>query len=236
MALDILEVKRIASENYKRALDSLNKSMVFHEATAAISDVVPGYKAKSMEFGDYIRDNFTVLFIDMRGSTNRAVNVGPEATFLTMHAYFPAVSYVVEHYGGYTMDFTGDGLMAFFGGNNSGMARVHAMKKAGSCGRDLLRVISEVVNPILQENGQRWPLKCGVGIDHGNVIVTKIGTDMTFDVKAFGDCVNGAAKLCQKANDCVLVSKKVKDDWPSSDNGRIRFRSFEDGYVLSRSE
>ncbi|MFC5649020.1 adenylate/guanylate cyclase domain-containing protein [Paenibacillus solisilvae] len=239
MAIQLETVRKIALDHFNRAKRNVIMHKSFQnlaEATDAISDVVPGYEARLMEFGDYIEDNFTVLFIDIRGSTKRAQTIGPANTFMTLHAYFPAVSHVIEYYGGFTMDFAGDGVMAFFGGKNSGVARVYAMQRAGSCGRDLLTVIKQVINPILSENDIPWPLTCGVGIDHGDVIVTKVGTNRTFDVKAFGNCVNTAAKLCDSANDNVLVSKKVKDDWPSTKGGPIRFKSQGDGYVLTRFE
>ena len=43
--------------------------------------------ADYLEFGSYDKDNFAVLFVDMRNSTTRAQRLGAEKTFLSMHAY-----------------------------------------------------------------------------------------------------------------------------------------------------
>lgn len=72
-----------------------------------------GYKADYLEFGSYAKDNFAVLFVDMRNSTKRAETLGEEKTFLSMHAYIPALLQVIEHYDGKVVDIMGDGIMVF---------------------------------------------------------------------------------------------------------------------------
>ena len=44
--------------------------------------------ADYLEFGSYDKDNFAVLFVDMRNSTTRAQRLGAEKTFLSMNALF----------------------------------------------------------------------------------------------------------------------------------------------------
>lgn len=44
--------------------------------------------ADYLEFGSYDKDNFAVLFVDMRNSTTRAQRLGAEKTFLSTHALF----------------------------------------------------------------------------------------------------------------------------------------------------
>jgi len=43
-----------------------------------------------------------------------------------------------------------------------------------------------------------------------------------YDVKAFGDCINVASKYSKYYNR-MKVSKKVKELWPSSKTGKLRF-------------
>ena len=128
----------------------------------------------------------------------------------------------------------GDGIMVFFGGKKSDMAKVIAVKKAGLCGKDMLRVIDKVVNRILDEEKIQWNIDIGVGVDYGSVIVTKIGIREFYDVKAFGDCVNKASKYSNGYNK-VKVSKQVKEIWPSSEGGKIKFEPSDGGdcYILS---
>lgn len=195
---------------------------------------VPGYSSKQMKFGAYLEDNFSVLFIDVRQSTGRAERIGPEDTFLTFHAFIPGVTYTVESYGGKVMDFMGDGIMAFFGGKKSGVAKSWAGGQAGKCGLELLKVLQIAINPVLMAAGIE-EVRCGVGVTHGRVIVTKIGTRSTYDVKAFGECVNKASKLCGGDSELV-VDRQIRDWWPSSKGGRTRFvsatRNGESGFVV----
>ena len=66
--------------------------------------------------GSYDKENYAVLFVDMRRSTQRAQTVGAEKTFLTMHVFLTALLEVVKHYNGKVIDIMGDGLMVFWGG------------------------------------------------------------------------------------------------------------------------
>lgn len=239
MAINLDDVKKETLVYYKAArknLGLINKAILEH--SQAISDVVPGYKAKELKFGSYDQDNFSVLFVDIRNSTERAQALGPDKTYLAYHAFFPALAYIVEHYNGHIIDFMGDGIMAVFGGKHSGVAHTVAAQNAGLCGIDIQKAIDYVVNPIIKEDEIKFLFNCGVGIDHGKVIVTKIGNDTFYDVKAFGDCINKASKLSKGKAGTVLVTTKIKDLWPSSKNGLIHFQQIgvQDGYLLNKSE
>ncbi len=233
--IDVDEVYLKTKEHYNQAKKTLQEIEHFlFEHADAISDTIPGYKAEYLEFGSYDKDNFAVLFVDMRNSTKRAQAIGAEKTFLTMHAYIPALLEVIKFYNGKVVDIMGDGIMVFFGGKKSDMAKVIAVKKAGLCGKDMLRVIDKVVNRILDEEKIQWNIDIGVGVDYGSVIVTKIGIREFYDVKAFGDCVNKASKYSNGYNK-VKVSKQVKEIWPSSEGGKIKFEPSDGGdcYILS---
>lgn len=225
MSFNIEETRKVVFEYYTKAKEKsgiINKS--FSERAEAISDVIPGYSANQMDFGDYLKDNFSPLFIDIRDSTHRAVNMDPKYTFISMHAFFPGVCNVIEQHGGYVIDFMGDGVMALFGGKMSKTSNYNSSQQAGLCGLHLLEVVNTVINPLLDKD-KIWNFSCGVGVDHGPVVVTKIGTDNSFDVKAFGVCINNANKL-SKAINKVIVSKGVKNLWPSSEGGKLRFNPF----------
>lgn len=233
--IDIETIYKNTLEHYEKAKGSIPiLEHCFSERAEAISDVVPGYKADFLEFGSYDKDNFTVLFVDMRNSTKRAKQIGAQNTFLTMHAYIPALLEVVKEYGGKVVDIMGDGIMAFFGGKTSGVGKVQAVKNAGLCGKDMLVVRESVINRILNEDGIEWGVDMGVGVDYGDVIVSKIGIDDFYDVKAFGDCINKASKYSDCYNQ-VKVSKQIKELWPSSNEGKLKFISLDNGesYFLS---
>lgn len=141
---------------------------------------------------------------------------------------------VVKHYNGDVIDIMGDGLMVFFGGRHSELTKAMAAQNAGQCGLDMLKVCNEVVNKILIEDNIAYQITSGVGIDFGDVIVTKIGINDIFDVKVFGDCVNKASHFSE-VSDKVKVGKSIKNLWPSVEGGKLRFIGTDNsGYIIER--
>ena len=219
--VDLKKIEEKTREYYDKAKGELllfeQRSLEFEHS--AISDVIPNYKSDLLNFGAYKEDNFAVLFVDMRNSTSRAEKIGAQRT------------------GGQNplrgeVDLMGDGIMVFFYGKDEGFTREIAIKHAGLCGRDMLTVVDKVVNKILLEDGINYPIICGVGVDYGKTVITKIGIENVFDVKAFGECINKASKY-SKVTNSVKVSKKVREHWPKGPNGKISFITDGDGYLLT---
>lgn len=77
MSLDINAIYKSTLASYNKAKSSimvLKENRAMFEASA-VSDAVPGYHADTMKFGSYEKDNFAVLFVDMRNSTSRAETI-----------------------------------------------------------------------------------------------------------------------------------------------------------------
>jgi len=206
--VDKRELANLVKMKYGKAKMSvfLQKSLLLEKTGGAISDRIPSHPSRKLEFEAFIRDRFAVLFADMRKSTQRALEIGPENTFLTMHAIIPALIFVVEKYKGSIIDLPGDGVMALFKKNNNirweggkgGLLNKESLSVR--CGQVLLETFDEIVNPILIKDAIP-PVCFGVGIDSGDVIVTKIGTVSTYDIKAIGNCINIASKLSDGDNE-----------------------------------
>ena len=242
MSVSIENIYKSTWEHYEKAKKNvIGKHMFFEHRADAISDVIPGFEADKLEFGSYDKENFAVLFVDMKNSTIRAQNVGAEKTFLTMHVYLTALLEVVKHYHGKVIDIMGDGLMVFWGGyaarEEDNMVKSLAVQNAGLCGRDMLKVRENVIKRIIREEKLGPDISIGVGVTFDSVIVTKIGIADSYDVKAFGDCINIASHYANETENRVKVSKKVKNEWPSSKGGGIRFTSAGNGdaYYLESS-
>lgn len=241
MAIDVEKIYATTWEHYQKAKRNAVEKRAALQHYDALTDVIPGFEADKLDFCSYDKENFAVLFVDMRDSTIRAQRVGAEKTFLTMHIYLTALLEVVKYHHGKVIDIMGDGLMVFWGGHKAredeNETNRFAVKNAGLCGRDMLVIREKVINPIIQQEELGHPISIGVGITFDSVIVTKIGIAETYDVKAFGDCINTASKYSSHVTNQVKVSKKVKQLWPSSPNGKIHFTSItgEDAYLLTHS-
>lgn len=216
------KAKKYMNENIKLA--SINESV-------ALTDAVPGWNEHQLRFGDYKKSKYSVLFVDMRNSTTRAISIGPRDMFLTMYAYLPTMMEAVHLCSGSVIDIMGDGIMAMWESNETNSSVI--VKNAGICGGNMLQLCDKVTNEILRKN-RIEPIEIGVGVSYGLVIVTKIGfQDKTYDVKAFGHCINEACYLSNGKNE-VKVSKNVRNIWPISFYGEIQFNQSESGYVLKR--
>lgn len=237
---DIDRVYNVAKESYNRAKESLrivHKSMN-ESFNSAISDVVPGYEANRLNFGNYTKDNFAVLFVDMRSSTKRAIKIGPEQTFLTMHVYIPALLEVVKIYNGNVIDIMGDGIMVFFGGSKqryNTMTKAEAIQNVAYCSLGMMTIREKVINKILNEENIQWAnIDIGIGITYGDVVVTKIGVKEIFDVKAFGNCINKASKYSDGCNQ-IHISDEIHREWPTGKDGTLTFFKAPngDGYIVN---
>lgn len=238
MAIDIDKIYKSTWDHYLQAQSAMTEKRAFFEhCDSAISDAIPGFEADKLEFGSFDEENYAVLFVDMRNSTKRAQDVGAEKTFLTMHIYLTALLEVVKYYHGKVIDIMGDGLMVFWGGKEAreedNMVKIEAVRNAGRCGLAMLKVRTKVINKIIVDENLGNEIDFGVGLTFDNVVVTKIGIPGSYDVKAFGDCINVASKYAHSYNR-MKVSKRVRHIWPSSPNGKIKFISDDGGYYVER--
>jgi adenylate cyclase len=107
-----------------------------------------------------------------------------------VNEYFRAMGRAVEESGGKLDKFIGDGVMALFGvddgaveGCRKALAAAHAMARA-------LHELNETLKHDLAE-----PLRIGIGIHVGPVIVGEMGYASATSVTAIGDTVNTASRV-----------------------------------------
>jgi|GEM_PF-1878300 len=183
-----------------------------------------------------------ILFVDLRGSTNRAEKHGPGITFVTMHALIPALAYLVKEFNGYIVGFRGDGLFACFGidqhgSNPENLNKGQTIVEAAQCGQAMVEAVDEIVNPVLNYERMHGDLHIGAGLDAGEVIFTKIGLPGAFEITAYANAVNKASKLANVCQDYVHISDRANDLFPTSPGGKIKMgRTSGDGYKIQFPE
>jgi adenylate cyclase len=148
------------------------------------------------------------LFVDMRGSTRLAENRLPFDTVFVVNRFLGAVSQAVIECGGQPNQFLGDGQLALFGlATNRQTACRQALKAANR-----ISVHIEELNQFLKDD-LREPIRFGIGIHGGEVIVGEIGYREHMVFTALGDAVNAAARLqdMTKSLGCeVIFSDEVR--------------------------
>src|SRR3954454_8778313 len=148
------------------------------------------------------------MFVDMRGSTKLAEKRLPFDTVFIVNRFLGAVSQAVLASGGMPNQFVGDGMLALFGLSTS---RQEACRQALRAAAMIAANVDEL-NKFL-EHYLREPIRFGIGIHGGEVIVGDIGYRDHMVVTALGDAVNVAARLqdMTKNLSCeVVVSDEVR--------------------------
>jgi len=159
------------------------------------------------------------LFVDMRGSTRLAEKRLPFDTVFIVNRFLGAVSQAVLSCGGQPNQFVGDGQLALFG---------LAVDPRTAC-RQALRAAAQIAANVddlnrLLVHDLREPIRFGIGIHAGEVIIGDIGYRDHMVFTALGDAVNVAARLqdMTKTLACeAVISEEVAttaqlsmDDWP----------------------
>jgi class 3 adenylate cyclase len=174
-----------------------------------------------------------VLSVDLRGSSKRADEIGPEDTYLTMHTYLPTMAELVSKSDGHVGSLRGDGLFAVFGFTEYEPGRKTpvpqevgetAISNATKCGKAMIEATADILNPVLEENGVLGELRVGVGICVGDVVVTQIGVGDAFERTLYGTPVNNACKACKHCTNEMILTNQAEAIYPTSDGGKIRFK------------
>ncbi len=127
-----------------------------------------------------------VLFIDVIGSTNFAVNHSPEEVVEELNKFFNVVVDVVHRNKGIINKFQGDAALAIFG---APLNVTDATSWALSAARELRLELRDL------------RLQAGIGVAAGHVVAGNIGSEDRFEYTVIGDAVNLAARLTELAKD-----------------------------------
>ncbi|HXH47252.1 MAG TPA: adenylate/guanylate cyclase domain-containing protein [Bradyrhizobium sp.] len=130
------------------------------------------------------------LFVDMRGSTQLAEKRLPFDTVFIVNRFLGAVSQAVIENGGQPNQFVGDGMLALFGLSADPQTACRQALKAASG----IAVHIDELNELLSHD-LRQPIRFGIGIHGGEVIIGDIGYRDHVVFTALGDAVNVAARL-----------------------------------------
>ena len=148
------------------------------------------------KLGGEIR-NVTVLFSDLQGYSTISEHLEPGAVLALLNEYFGYMSEIIETWGGVTLEYTGDGLLAVFGAPNhiadhpdcaincalQMIAKIKEINKIGQLGKEVF----------LWDGGNQ--LSQRIGVHSGSVIAGNIGSPNQMKYGVVGDTVNVSARL-----------------------------------------
>ncbi len=148
-----------------------------------------------------------ILFADLRSFTRFSEQKLPYDVVFVINQYFRHMGMAVEASGGHLDKFIGDGVMALFGLQQDASAGCRAALKAAAAMSVALKEMNHTLKNDLPE-----PLRIGIGIHVGPVIVGEMGYAKAVSVTAIGDPVNTASRLeaiNKEFGSQLVVSRKV---------------------------
>ena len=148
------------------------------------------------------------MFVDMRGSTKLAEKQLPFDTVFIVNRFLGAVSQAVIECGGQPNQFVGDGQLALFGLSSGPQTACRQALRAAA----MIAANVDELNRVLGHD-LREPIRFGIGIHGGEVIIGDIGYRDHIVFTALGDAVNVAARLqdMTKILECeAIISDEVR--------------------------
>ena len=146
----------------------------------------------------------TLLFADIRSFTTMAETTPPEQVVEILNGFFEQMTDVIFKHEGTIDKFLGDGLMCLFGAPFSHWDDALGAVRAAAAMQAALAEFNRAEN--------HSPLRMGIGIHTGEVIIGYMGSARRMDYTAIGDAVNVAARLTAEAEpDQILVSAATWD-------------------------
>jgi len=149
----------------------------------------------------------SVLFADIRGFTAMSEKMSSQEIVSMLNQYFAAMSPAIKKEGGWINKFGGDSLLAVFGVLPPDENHIdHAIQSALN-----MRVELAAFNDKRKEQGLE-PLRIGIGIHTGRMIVGSVGSEDRMEFTVIGDTVNTASRiegLNKKWGTDILVSQEI---------------------------
>jgi class 3 adenylate cyclase len=149
----------------------------------------------------------SVLFADLRGSTQLAENTEPERLVEFIKDYFSEMTEVIFLYEGTVDKFVGDEVMALFGAPIP--MQEHALRSLQAA--MAMQAAFEKVRKRWQAKGMQIP-QIGIGISTGNMIAGEMGGPQRAEYTVIGRAVNLGSRICASAGGGeILVSQRTYD-------------------------
>lgn len=140
------------------------------------------------------RKQVTVLFADMKGSTELLADRDPEEARQILDPVLQRLMDAVHHYEGTVNQVMGDGIMALFGAPLA--LEDHALRACYAALR-LQEAVRQYADQARRQHGIEVQVR--VGLNSGEVVVRSIGSDLRMDYTAVGQTTHLAARMEQLA-------------------------------------
>ncbi len=134
--------------------------------------------------GDQIRQEMSILFSDIRDFTTLSEQMTPEDNFRFINGYLSRMEPAIVENQGFIDKYIGDAIMALFeeGADDAVRAAIAMLQTLEAYNRD-----RQALN--------RTPLRIGIGINTGDLMLGTVGGQSRIDGTVIGDVVNLASRM-----------------------------------------
>lgn len=170
---------------------------------------------RKVRLGQQVEQSMTILFSDIRDFTSLSESMSPQENFNFLNSYLMQMEPVITAHGGLIDKYIGDAIMALFPASPDDALR---------CSQAMLAKLDEY-NAGRARAGYR-PIKVGIGINTGIVILGTVGGEGRMDGTVIGDAVNLAARLERMTKEYqvpVLISEYTLCSLENAKPWSIRF-------------
>ncbi|MGD1809672.1 response regulator [Dapis sp. BLCC M126] len=168
-----------------------------------------------VKLGDRVSKEMAILFSDIRSFTTISEQMTPQETFAFVNGYLQQVSPEIRDRNGLIIKFMGDGIMAVFpdGADDAVQAAIGKLKKLQEYNQTL-------------EGKKLPPIKVGIGIHLGHMMVGIVGEPNRMSGDALSDNVNLTSRLeglTKYYGVSLLISKSAFEGLKNPEQYQIRF-------------
>ncbi|MGB3510889.1 MAG: response regulator [Microcoleaceae cyanobacterium] len=168
-----------------------------------------------VELGDHVSKEMAIMFSDIRSFTALSETMTPQENFNFVNSYLGRVSPKIRDNNGFIVKYLGDGIMAVFpdGAEDAVKGSIAKIKQVAEYN-------------IIRKNQGYKPIKIGIGIHFGKMMVGMVGEMARMQGDAFSDNVNLTARLeglTKFYGVSILISGAAFQHLPDPSKYQIRF-------------
>jgi class 3 adenylate cyclase len=155
------------------------------------------------------KTKLVVLCVDLVGSTKLSLSLSPQDLISIINIFSTEMSIIISGYGGYVLKYIGYAVIGIFPAEfDSQKACFNALDSA----KTMVRIIDQVINPVLYNKLPKIHVK--IGIDLGESMVILYGKNLdTSHIDLIGSGISIAAKITALAKpNQILISENVFDN------------------------
>lgn len=212
-----------ALEHQREVFAHQQTSRILHQTVQAYERFVPKQflhllnidSIIDIKLGDQTEHKMTILFSDIRNFTTLSESMTPRENFNFINAYLSRMEPVIERHRGFIDKYIGDAVMALFPTN------------ADDAVSGAIAMLDQLViyNNTRKKTGYS-PIRIGIGLNAGVVMLGTIGGDKRMDGTVISDAVNLASRLegmTKSYQTPLLMSEHVMYGLADATRYHIRF-------------